>query len=163
MPAQESSVQAEAGTVIRPRAISHVVLNVRDLDRAGEFYTGVLGFTEVARHDRLPMRFYSADGSNHHDLATFQVGEGAGGPDADRIGMNHFAVRLVDEENFKQAYHMLRERGIAVNRTADHRASHGIYLNDPDGNAIELVLDRPREEWEHIPNAVAYGAPLEID
>lgn len=163
MAAEGPSANAVPSTVIRPQAISHVVLNVRDLDRAGDFYINVLGFTEVGRHERLPMRFYSATGENSHDIATYAVGDDAAGPEAERVGLNHFAIRLPDEENFKRAYHMLKERGIAINRIADHRASHGIYVKDPDGNAIELVLDRPDEEWRHIPNAVAYGVPLEIE
>ena len=162
MTTENAAAQTEQETVIRPRAISHIVLNVRDLDRAGEFYTKILGFTEVGRHERLPMRFYSATGENSHDIATNEVGADAGGPEAQRVGLNHFAVRIESEENFKQAYRMLRERGVEMTRVADHRASWGIYVHDPDGNLIELVLDRPDEEWRHIPNAVAYGVPLEI-
>lgn len=161
--AGETQTMQEQQSVIRPLAISHVVLNVRNLDRAGDFYTKVLGFLEVARHDRLPMRFYSCTGENSHDLATYEVGLDAVDPQSDQVGLNHFAIRLADEENFKQAYRMLNELGIAILGARDHRASHGIYIKDPDGNQIELVLDRPRNEWEHIPNAVAYGAPLAIE
>jgi catechol 2,3-dioxygenase len=31
--------------------------------------------------------------------------------------------------------------------TADHGVSEAIYLDDPDGNGVELYFDRPREEW----------------
>ncbi|HET9823892.1 MAG TPA: glyoxalase, partial [Chitinophagaceae bacterium] len=30
---------------------------------------------------------------------------------------------------------------------SDHGVSHAIYLDDPDGNGVELYWDKPSEEW----------------
>ena len=34
---------------------------------------------------------------------------------------------------------------------SDHGVSEALYLDDPDGNGIELYRDRPREEWPRPP------------
>jgi catechol 2,3-dioxygenase len=39
------------------------------------------------------------------------------------------------------------EQGIAIDGASDHLVSEAIYLNDPDGNGIEIYADRAREEW----------------
>jgi catechol 2,3-dioxygenase-like lactoylglutathione lyase family enzyme len=58
--------------------VGHVVLKVKSLDRALDFYCGVLGLKEVARRDfgNGPMAFLSA-GTTHHDVALVEIGDRA--------------------------------------------------------------------------------------
>ena len=49
-----------------------------------------------------------------------------------------------------------------VEMALDHLVSQSVYFRDPDGNLIEVFVDMPRAEWEHIPGAVTYGAPLSV-
>jgi catechol-2,3-dioxygenase len=37
-----------------------------------------------------------------------------------------------------------------------------LYFRDPDGNLIEVFIDQPLDQWEHIVGAVTYGAPLSL-
>ncbi len=48
---------------------------------------------------------------------------------------------------------------------SDHGVSEAIYLDDPDGNGVELYRDRPREEWPHDPDGTLsmIREPLDLD
>jgi catechol 2,3-dioxygenase len=39
------------------------------------------------------------------------------------------------------------DAGVRLTGASDHGVSEAVYLNDPDGNGIELYCDRPREQW----------------
>jgi len=75
---------------IRVERVGHVVLKVRDLERAVRFYRDVLGLREVARGAfGGPMVFFSTTGDNHHDLALLEVGPEAPRPGAQAVALFH--------------------------------------------------------------------------
>lgn len=154
MTAQQEARTAEAP--VSPDGISHVVLNVTDIERAHEFYTTVLGFRQVGEIERLQMRFYAGSGGNHHDLALMQLRDAT--PPAERttiqlarpsrMGLNHIAIRLPSEDALKALHRHLVARGWPVDLRIDHGMSRSVYTTDPDGNGLELMCDLPREVWE---------------
>jgi len=146
---------------ISVRGIGHVVLKVRNLERAARFYRDVLGLREVARL-RGRMAFFSA-GTNHHDLAVLEVGEGAAAPDPGGVGLYHVALKIGDDlPTLRAAKARLEACGISDLRTVDHRVSQSIYLTDPDGNGLELFVDADPEIWREDPTSVATVEPLEL-
>ncbi len=141
--------------------IGHAVLKVRDLNHSEQFYRDVLGL-KVCGHLENRMVFFTA-GESHHDLALLNVGPDAPEADPKAVGLAHVAFRIGDSfEQLQEAAETLRARGIEIERTSDHRASLSIYFRDPDGNQIEFYVDQPRETWQHIPDAIAYNAPLKV-
>jgi catechol 2,3-dioxygenase len=54
--------------------------------------------------------------------------------------------------------------GIEIDGASDHGVSEAIYLNDPDGNGIELYRDRAQEEWPRRPDGALdmTTAPLDL-
>ena len=146
---------------IRIRGVGHVVLKVRDLERARWFYGEVLGLREVGRlQDR--MIFFSA-GENHHDLAVLHVGETAPRPPANAVGLYHVALKIGDSlDELREAKAQLERAGVGPLRLSDHRVSQSIYLNDPDGNGVELFVDADPAIWRDEPAAVATVGPLEL-
>jgi len=79
---------------IKVRNVGHVVLKVRDAERAARFYRDVLGLKEVARGNfGRPMVFFST-GDNHHDVAVMEVGPEAPLPQAGDVGLYHVALRI---------------------------------------------------------------------
>jgi catechol 2,3-dioxygenase len=141
--------------------IGHVVLKVRDLERAAAFYRDVLGLKEVARF-KGRMVFFSA-GANHHDLAVLAVGPDAPPAPPDGVGLYHVALKIGDRlEDLRAAKAHLETHGIAVRRTADHRVSQSLYIDDPDGNGIELFVDADPAIWQGDPTAVATVEPLSL-
>ncbi len=146
---------------VLPQGISHLVLNVRDLERAHRFYTEMLGFRQVGEITRMKMRFYAGAGGNHHDLALVQLTDpaAAAAPSAFRLarpvtaGLNHFAVRMPDEAALMAIFAFIKQQGYPVDLRIDHGTSKSVYITDPDGNGIELMCDLPREAWEGDVNA----------
>jgi catechol 2,3-dioxygenase len=132
---------------IDPRVdIGHVHLKVADLDRALAFWNGVLGFELMHRYDDQAA-FISAGGYHHHiGLNTW---ESKGGPPPPRgtTGLYHVAVRYPDRKTLASAVKKVIDAGIPLTGASDHGVSEAIYLNDPDGNGVELYADRPRDQW----------------
>jgi catechol 2,3-dioxygenase len=147
--------------MLQPQGIGHVVLKVRDLDRALGFYRDVLGFAVSSEMSNV-MIFLTATGENHHDLALLRVGDSAPSAVPNAVGLYHVAVRLRDWEAVKMAHGVLAERGL-LRGTADHGVSRSLYTADPDGNEIELYCDAPREEWEGRVNEAMTVRPLKLD
>lgn len=147
---------------INVRGVGHVVLKVRDLDRSAKFYREVIGLKEVARFQGR-MVFFSATGQNHHDLALLAVGPGAPGPQQEGVGLYHVALKIGDGlEDLRAAKEHLEAHGITKIRVTDHRVSQSIYLNDPDGNGLELFVDADPAIWRENPAVVATVEPLEL-
>jgi len=146
---------------IKIQTVGHVVLKVRDLERSLRFYRDVLGLREVGRFaDR--MVFFSA-GENHHDLAILTVGEGAPSPARDAVGLYHVALKIGDRiEDLRAAKAHLEAHGVGPLHLSNHRVSQSIYLNDPDGNGLELFVDADPAIWREDPAAVATVEPLEL-
>lgn len=148
---------------IKVRNVGHVVLKVRDIERSARFYRDVLGLKEVARGTfGRPMAFFST-GDNHHDVAVLEVGADAPAPAAEATGLYHVALRIgtsLDELRAARAH--LEAHGITSIRVRDHVVSQSIYLNDPDGNNIELYVDADPATWRDKPETVANSRPLEL-
>ncbi len=152
----------------RPEAISHLVLNVRDLERAHAFYTEMLGFRQVGEIARLRMRFYAGVGGNHHDLALMQLVDAGAVPAPSKWrmtrpaqpGLNHIAIRMPSEAALMALFDLLKARGYPVEMRIDHGMSRSVYIADPDGNGLELMCDLPREQWEHDVNAALNQAQV---
>jgi len=150
---------------IDPRVdIGHVHLKVADLDRALDFYCGVLGF-ELQQRIGDEAAFVSAGGYHHHIGLNTWHSKGAPPPPARSTGLFHVAIRYPDRRTLADALQRLTEAGIQLEGASDHGVSEALYLRDPDGNGIELYRDRPRDEWPRLPgsNEIAMGtAPLDL-
>ena len=150
--------------MIKVQNVGHVVLKVRDLERAARFYRDVLGLREVARGTfGGRMAFFSATGENHHDIALFEVGPDAAPDDGNRVGLYHVALRIGNTlKELRAAKAHLAANGVAVLRLRDHSVSQSIYLDDPDGNGLELYVDGDPAIWRNDPAAVATSMPFEL-
>jgi catechol 2,3-dioxygenase len=126
--------------------IGHVHLKVANLDRAIAFYHGVLGF-EVTQRFGTQAAFLSAGGYHHHiGLNTW---ESAGGhpPAPGSTGLYHLAIVYPTRAELADALRRLVAANVQLTGAADHGVSEALYLNDPDGNGVELYWDRPRLQW----------------
>ena len=55
----------------------------------------------------------------------------------------------------------LEAAGVKIYATIDHTVSRSLYLDDPDGNGVELYVDGS-DVWKTDPQAVAQGEPLKL-
>ncbi|HEU4907211.1 MAG TPA: VOC family protein [Solirubrobacterales bacterium] len=138
---------------IDPRVdIGHVHLKVADLDRALDFYCGVLGF-ELQQRIGDEAAFVSAGGYHHHIGLNTWHSRDAPPPPVRSTGLFHVAIRYPDRRTLADALQRLTEAGIQLEGASDHGVSEALYLRDPDGNGIELYRDRPRDEWPRLPDS----------
>ncbi len=126
--------------------IGHVHLKVADLERALEFYCGVLGFELVQRMGR-DAAFVSAGGYHHHIGLNTWESKGGKAPPPGTTGLYHVAILYPTRAALAEALRRLIESEYPLDGASDHGVSEALYLSDPDGNGIELYWDRPREQW----------------
>jgi catechol 2,3-dioxygenase len=118
-----------------------VHLTVSDLDRSIGFYQDSLGLSVHRRDDGV-----AALGAGEDDLVVLH--EQPGARRAGRhAGLYHYALLYPAREELARAVQRLAATGTPVTGASDHGVSEAIYLNDPDGNGIELYADRPRDAW----------------
>jgi catechol 2,3-dioxygenase len=145
--------------------IGHVHLKVSDLDRALDFYCGVLGF-ELQQRMGDSAAFISAGGYHHHIGLNTWESKGGSPPPPGSTGLYHVAIRYPDRATLADALRRLVDAGVPVQGASDHGVSEAIYLADPDGNGIELYRDRPREEWPRAADGERFAmvtAPLDLN
>ncbi|MEX2616621.1 MAG: VOC family protein [Alphaproteobacteria bacterium] len=145
---------------MKVQSLGHVVLRVSNLERAEAFYSGILGLPVCARYPERQMVFFSL--GDHHDFAIASVGEDAPPAAGNTAGLAHVAFRLGDDlEILRKAKADLEAAGVTVQRIVDHEVSKSIYVNDPDGNGIEVYVDGS-DIWKTEPQRVAQAQPLAL-
>ncbi len=143
--AGQSNIQPE-NPIAPTTRIGHVHLKVADIDRALSFYHDVLGFDIVIRMGNSAA-FLSAGGYHHHIGMNTWESQGGQPPAAGTTGLYHVAILYQERAELADAVRRLIKAGIPIGGASDHGVSEAIYLDDPDGNGVELYWDRPREEW----------------
>lgn len=128
--------------------IGHIHLKVSDLDRALEFYRGLLGFELTTMYGENAA-FLSAGGYHHHiGLNTWHSKGGRPAP-RNSAGLYHTAILYPARKDLAVILQRLIEADYPISGASDHGVSEAIYLEDPDGNGVELYRDRPRSQWEY--------------
>jgi catechol 2,3-dioxygenase len=126
--------------------IGHVHLKVADLERSLAFYCGVLGFELIQRYG-TQAAFVSAGGYHHHIGLNTWESKGGSPPPPGTTGLYHVAILYPTRAALADALYRLAQAGIPLQGASDHGVSEALYLSDPDGNGIELYVDRPRDQW----------------
>lgn len=127
--------------------LGHVVLYVRELERALMFYRDLVGLNLVGTifHGRAAML---SGGSTHHELLLIQVGDAPGPLQGHRIGLYHLGWKIGEDlTTLRAMYDRLQAAGYRIDGMADHTVSQSLYLHDPDGNELELYVDDPNVDW----------------
>lgn len=136
--------------------LGHLVLYVRDLDRSRHFYRDVLGFDELpTEQPGFPAAAFSS-GRTHHELLLIEVGPQATPiPRGRRVGLYHFGLKVgTTDDELREAWATLEANGATIVGASDHGVTHSLYIEDPDGNEIELYIDVQPEVWREDPSAV---------
>jgi catechol-2,3-dioxygenase len=143
------------------RELGHLVLYVRDVDRSATFYRDVLGWRQILGGPDNPLPFPAAafsapSGRTHHELLLIEVGHDAAAvPPGRRVGMYHFGLKIGDsDDELRAARDDLLRAGATVVGASDHTVTHSLYIEDPDGNEIELYIDVPGVDWRNDPQLI---------
>jgi catechol-2,3-dioxygenase len=142
--------------------LGHIVLYVSNLERSRHFYRDILGFGEIASQGNMAV---FSSGRTHHELLLIEVGADATPiPSGRRLGMYHFGLKIGnDDDALRDALRELKAAGVPIVGASDHTVTHSLYIEDPDGNEIELYIDVQPEIWRENPRAIlAEIKPLKL-
>ena len=135
------------------KELGHIVLYVSDVDRSARFYGDVLGWQrletpENSTFGRIPVALFSS-GRTHHELLLIEVGPDAQPvPRQRHLGLYHFGLKVGDtDDELREARARCLDQGVRIVGMSDHTVTHSLYIEDPDGNEIELYIDVPGVDW----------------
>lgn len=126
--------------------IGHVHLKVSNLERSIGFYCGILGFQLMMRYG-TDAAFISAGGYHHHIGLNTWYSKGQPPASEKSPGLFHTAILYPERKNLAIALQRLIDAQYPLTGASDHGVSEALYLDDPDGNGVELYWDRPKEKW----------------
>lgn len=131
--------------------IGHVHLKVADLQRAMDFYCGLLGFELITTYG-ADAAFISAGGYHHHIGLNTWYSKNAPPAPTRSAGLFHTAILYPTRKDLAVALQRLIDAKWPLTGASDHGVSEALYLNDPDHNGVELYWDKPRDQWPTKPN-----------
>ena len=126
--------------------IGHVHLKVADIPRSLKFYQDLLGF-EITEWYGSSAVFLSAGGYHHHIGLNTWYSKNADPAPQHTAGLFHSAIVYPRRRDLAFILNRLLKAGYPLTGMADHGVSEAIYLNDPDGNGVELYWDKPKDQW----------------
>lgn len=143
--------------------MNHAVLYVRDSTRHRQFYEDVLGFSTIIDQPGQFAFMRAPKSDNHHDIAFFTIGGGAGPSAAGRetVGMYHIAWEVATLGELIEMHARLSEAGV-LKGASDHGANKSLYCMDPDGLEFEVMWLVPADRWGEAENE-AIVRPLDLD
>ena len=152
---KEQATSASSPFTIDPETIvGHVHLRVLNLQRTIEYYRDLLGF-RTSGQSTEKHAFLTAEGAPSYLIALSRAPQE---PELlkRRAGLYHFAILLPDRKSLSQILRHIMKNIEKANfeGAADHGVSEALYLQDPEGNGIEIYHDRPRPEWRWNKNRI---------
>jgi catechol 2,3-dioxygenase len=136
--AEPNAVLAEA-----PYRVGAVTLVVRDLDALTRFYRDVIGLGVVSAAGDA-VRFGTGDAT----LLVLRYDPNARPRKPREAGLFHTAFLLPGRGDLGAWLPHAEKHGITLTGAADHLVSEAVYLDDPEGNGIEMYVDRPASAWQ---------------
>ncbi len=144
--------------------IGHVHLKVADIQRALDFYCGVLGFRVTQRYGTSAAFIAAGDYHHHIGLNTWES-LGGSPPPPGTTGLYHLAILYPTRAALADALRRLKTANIPLDGASDHGVSEALYLRDPDENGVELYWDRPQAAWplDANGNLAMYTRKLDLE
>ncbi|MEO5502026.1 MAG: VOC family protein, partial [Ginsengibacter sp.] len=127
-----------------------------------EFYRDLLGF-EVTTMYGDQAAFISAGGYHHHIGLNTWHSKGLPPAPVNSVGLYHTAIVYPTRKDLAIIYDRLRRAYYPLTGASDHLVSEAIYLDDPDGNGVELYWDKPKELWKYNKDGSIEMATLALD
>lgn len=133
-----------------PTHISKVGLKARDADALAAFYQRLLGLAELSRGEGTIVL-----GAGGRELLEIASAPSAKPDDPRSAGLFHTAFLLPTRKDLARWVRHAGDNRFAITGASDHLVSEALYLNDPEGNGIEIYADRPKDEWTKNGNDIA--------
>ncbi len=127
-------------------SIGHVHLKVSDLDKSIAFYVDLLGFS-IKQKMGTQAAFIAAGNYHHHIGLNTWYSKNEPPASTKSPGLFHVAILYPTRKDLAVILKRLIDNKYPLTGAADHGVSEALYLNDIDGNGIELYWDKPQEKW----------------
>ena len=137
-----------------PMRIGMVNLRVRDLDKVADYYRDAIGLTVMARSMMGALL-----GAGGVALLHLQRRERAAREARNAAGLYHTAFLMPTRKDLARWLVHAAANKIPLSGFADHLVSESIYLDDPEGNGIEVYADRAPDTWKWDGGSVAMAVP----
>lgn len=142
-----------------PIHVGRVGLRARDGEALASYYRSLLGLTETRRSGAA-----IALGAGGRELLEIEHAPGLAPDDPRSAGLFHTAFLLPGRADLARWVQHAVDSRIAITGASDHQVSEAIYLNDPEGNGIEIYADRPQEVWTRENGQIAMTTErLDVD
>jgi catechol-2,3-dioxygenase len=150
---------------VRPIRLAHIVFLTADLQKMIDWYCTVLGAEVVNRNDAIAFLTYDDE---HHRIALISPPGIMPRPAGPTVGFYHSAFTYAGLSELVQTHDRLRAEGITPRRTIHHGPTISLYYTDPDGNDVELQVDRfenarDAQEWMKGPAFTANPIGIDFD
>jgi catechol 2,3-dioxygenase len=144
--------------------IGHAHLKVSDLGKALAFYQDILGF-EITQWYGNSAVFLSAGGYHHHIGLNTWYSKGASPAPRNSCGLFHTAILYSTRKELAIALKQILAADYPLTGASDHGVSEAIYLDDPDGNGVEIYWDKPQNKWPRDSggNLMMVTEPLDLE
>jgi catechol 2,3-dioxygenase len=136
-----------------------VRLRVADLDAQRDFYERAIGLRQIASGDAVARL-----GAGGTPVVELHHAADAPPRPPRTTGLFHLAILVPDRAALAGALARAVRAGARFSGASDHLVSEALYLNDPEGNGIEIYRDRPRAEWGRDGGEIQMSTlPLDVD
>lgn len=124
-------------------AMGRVALTVNDLDKVGAFYEKAVGLHRL-NSDGAAVLY----GAGSDVLLELRQDKGARRRSPREAGLFHTAFLLPSRQDLARWVRQAAGSRTPVVGASDHGVSEAIYLSDPEGNGVEIYVDRPTSAWK---------------
>lgn len=155
-----SNSPTSASTTLHPAThVGAVTLAVSDLAQSVDFYTRILGMTVLNQESGQAIV-----GAGSTPLLHLQEIPGVIRQPSWSTGLYHVAILFPSRPDLGRVLINMARHQYQPSGYADHLVSEAIYLDDPDGNGLELYRDRPRSEWKWSGGRIVMASdPIDLD
>lgn len=142
-----------------PMRIDKVRLKVRDLDAVSKYYQAVLGLDEISKSAGQVVL-----GAGQRPLLELTTGPDLAPNDRRQAGLFHTAFLMPTRADLADWLRHVAGQGVRLQGASDHIVSEALYLADPEGNGIEVYVDRPVSRWLDVAGHIQMSTdPLDVD
>lgn len=136
--------------------LATVKLYVSNLKQMTDFYTRYIGLSILEESEtRVSLTFNGKEAALIFEETSL--------PYADYYGLYHMAILVPTRDHLGLALRHLIVNQVPLIGAADHGYSEAIYLEDPEGNGIEIYRDKPMDQWDIREDGTIPGVTLEMD
>ncbi|MDF1632048.1 VOC family protein [Mycoplana sp. MJR14] len=155
---ETSALASPTHAVNMPAHVDHAHLVVSDLPMMADWYRKIMGLSVL---EQSPSG--QTLGTGGRPLLTLSTDARAARASKRAPGLFHNAFLVPSRRELSRWLAHAAHGGVQLTGASDHLVSEALYLDDPEGNGIEVYRDRSRDEWNYKPDGMVEMSTLPLD